>query len=625
MVGVGPEGFDDAIVGPVDVWLNLDLERWRESPGNWYLTVIGRLAPDIGLGVARAESERVERAIEEQLPGLEEHHPYVVPLHGDIVGVSGRALALLMAAVGIVLLIACVNVAQLMMVRGLERERELAVRAALGCSRSRLIRQLLLESVILAFGGAVAGLMLARLASGLWLGLAAGSLPRPVEAQVDWMLVGFSAAVAVFTALLFGVSPAIRGSRFDLQRALREGGRGHSSGTDLSASRRMLVATQLALALMLTAGAGTLTTSFFRLAEVDLRVETEGVLAIDVSLPNARYPEPEQREAFHRRLAERIEALPGVRAAGSVSWLPAQGPYHDWGVFLPSLADGTWDGSPSGIANQRIVEGHFFDALRIPLMRGRIFEPQDLADAPPVVVVNEELVRRLVPKGGEPLGQVVQLAGARREIVGVVADTAIDARGGVAPIVYHPHSQMAENRNWPLIQVVAGTGGSARLPAIAAELATLDPDLVLHDVRELAPLFAEGISREKLLSRLLAAFASIALLLAGLGLHGVLSHAVGQRRREIGVRMALGATAASVRGLVVRQAATVATVGALIGIAGALWASRWVEALVFETSPQDPVTLGAAAAVLVGLTVLASYFPTRRATLVDPAEVLRAE
>ena len=625
VIGVVPEGFSDAVAGPVDVWLNLDLERSRKSPGNWYLTAVGRLTPKTGLAVAQDESERVERALEEGLPGLEDHHPYLVPLHGDIVGVSGRALVLLMAAVGIVMLIACVNVAQLMMVRGLGRERELAVRAALGCSRPRLVRQLLLESVILAFGGAVAGLLLARLGNGLWLGLAAGSLPRVVDTQVDWVLIGFAAAVAAVTALLFGLTPAIRGSRFDLQRALREGGRGHSFGTGLSASRRMLVATQLALALMLTAGAGILTKSFLRLAEVDLRVETEGTIAIDVSLPSARYPEPEQRARFHRQLAERFEALPGVRAAGSVSWLPAQGVYHDWGVFLPSLGDGTWDGSPRAIVNQRVVEGHFFEALRIPLIRGRSFGPQDLADAPPVVVVNQELVRRLVSESVEPLGQLVQVAGARREIVGVVADTAIDSRGAVAPIVYHPHSQIAEDRNWPMIQVVAGTGGTARLPVMAAELATLDPNLVLHNARELAPLFAEGISREKLLSGLLAAFASIALLLAGLGLYGVLSHAVGQRRREIGVRMALGATAVSVRRLVVRQAATVATLGALAGLAATLWASRWVEALVFETSPQDPATLGAAAAALIGMTILASYLPARRATRVDPAEVLRAE
>lgn len=625
IIGVAPEGFVDAVAGPVDAWLNLDLERWREAPGNWYLTLIGRLAPERQLMVARDESERVERALEEQLPGLEDHHPYVVPLHEDIVGVSGRALALLMAAVGIVLVIACVNVAQLMLVRGLGRERELAVRAALGCSRPRLVRQLLLESVILAFGGAAIGLALARIGNGLWLGLAASSLPRAVEASVDWIVIGFCAAVAAVTALLFGVVPALRGSSFDLQRALHEGARGHSAGAGLTASRRLLVAIQLALALMLTAGAGVLTKSFLRLAEVDLRVESEGVLAADVSLPSARYPEFEQRFRVYRQLADRIEALPGVRAAGSVSWLPAQGRYHGWGFYLPTLGDGTWDGSPSGNADQRVVEGRFFEALRIPLLRGRLFEPQDLADAPHVVVVNEELVRRYVPSGVEALGAMVSVADTQRTIVGIVADTAIDPRGDVRPIIYHPHSQMAENRNWLLTQVVAGTGGTARLEAMAAELAVLDPDLVLHDPRELAPLFAEGISREKLLSGLLAAFASIALVLAGLGLYGVLSHAVGQRRREIGVRMALGATAASVRRLIVRQAATVATIGALIGIAGALWASRWVEALVFETSPQDPVTLGAAAAVLVGLTILASYLPTRRATLVDPAEVLRAE
>jgi putative ABC transport system permease protein len=548
----------------------------------------------------------------------------VVPLQADIVGASRGALALLMGAVGMVLLIACVNVAQLLGVRGLARQRELAVRAALGCGRLRLVRQLLLESLLLASAGALGGLLLAHLGSGLWLRLAATSLPRAVDGRVDSVLVGFAVAIAVVTAVLFGLSPALRASQVDVGRALHETGRGHSGGAGLSASRRLLVATQLGLTFVLTSGALLLTKSFLRLADVDLSVETEGIVAFDVSLPDGRYPEPERRAAFHARLAERLEALPGARAAGSVSWLPARGHYHEWGIFLPRLGDGTPEGSPNGAADQRVVEGRFFEALRIPLLRGRLFDARDAAGAPPVVLVNEALVRRYFPKGRDPIGEMLSVSGAERQIVGVVADTAIDAKGTVAPLVYHPHRQMADDRNWPLVQVVAADE-SVSSRAMADVVRELDPNLVLHEPRALAPLLAAGISRERLLACLLVAFATIALLLAGLGLFGVLSHSVGQRRREFGVRMALGAGPGAVRALVLRQAAVVATIGALVGLATSLWAGRWVGAFLFETDVQDPATLAAAAAALVALTLLAAFLPARRATRVGPAEVLRAE
>jgi predicted permease len=549
-----------------------------------------------------------------------------VSLHGDEVGASGRALALLMCAVGLVLLVACVNVAQLVRVRSLSRARELAVRAAVGCGRARLVRQLMLESLMLGGAGAALGVVLARLGNEVWLALAASSLSRSVGEGANAVVLVFAALVGIATALAFGLGPAIRSSGFDLQRALHhEGGRGHSAGPGLSRSMRWLVATQLALTFVLIAGAGVLTKSFQRLAEVDLGIDAEQTLAFDVGLPQGRYPEPQQRADFYRSLPERIEALPGVRAAGAVSWLPAQGAYHDWGFALPTLGDGSFEGSPRGQANQRVVEGRFFEALRIPLLRGRLFDERDAAETPAVVVVSQELVRRFVPEGVDPLGQRLSIGDTEREIVGVVADTAIDPLGEVAPIVYHPHRQMAADRNWPLIQVVASPRGLEVLPALQAELRGLDPDLVFHRPRELAPLYAESISRERLLSGLLLAFAALAFALAGLGLFGVLSHSVGQRRRELGVRIALGATASAVSGLVVRQAAGVGAMGTLAGLVAALWANRWLDAFVFETHTQDPAMLVAAALGLLVLTLLASYLPARRASRVDPAEALRAE
>jgi len=625
VVGVAPRGFRDPLAGRVDAWLNLDLEKTRESTGNWYLTVVGRLAPGTAMALAREEAERVERSVERRLAGLEGHHAHLVPLQADVVGASGNALVLLMGAVGVVLLIACVNVAQLLMVRGLARERELAVRVALGCSRPRLVRQLLLESLLLALGGAVAGLVVARLGNELWLGLAAGSLPRAVDVGLDAALVAFAVAAAALTAAVFGLVPALRSSRPELARTLHESGRGHSAGPGRSSARRLLVAVQLALTFALTTAALLLGRSFERLGRVDLSVETGDVVSFEVSLPSGRYPEPAQRAAFHHRLAGLLEAVPGVRAAGAVSWLPAQGRYHTWGVALPGRGDGTFEGSPNGPADQRVVEGRFFEALGIPLLRGRLFRESDAADAPPVVVVSEQLVRELLPGEADPIGERLDVAGELREIVGVVADTAIDARGAVVPIVYHPHAQMADDRNWALVEVVASARGTGSLEDFAAVLRRLDPELVLYEPRELGPMLAQGIARERLLSYLLAAFAGVAFLLAGLGLYGVLSSSVGQRRREFGVRMAVGASAASVRALVVRQAAGVASAGVLAGLALSLWASRWLEAFVFETDPRDPGVLGMAALAFVALTLLATWFPAHRATRVAPSEVLRAE
>lgn len=627
VVGIAPEGLEDPVAGPVDAWLPLDLARsGANHPDNHFLSAVGRLRGGVSPAAARAELAGLNRTLAERWPQVAADTLILVPLKEDVVGASRGTLSVLLLAVGLVLLVACVNVANLLLVRSTGRVREFAVRSALGSGRGRIVRQLLVESVLLAALGGVAGLLLALAGTRALRTLGAGALPRIGEVGFDPVVLAFAALVTLATGVAFGVVPAVRFARVQPSGALREQSRSSTGTRGQGRLRTLLAVTQLGLALTLLAGAGVLMASFHNLQSLDLGFRTERVLVFDLTLPDARY-DAVRRAAFQEELARRLETLPGVSAAGGSSRLPATGTYHGWGTrILTGTRAGTDDEWTR--SEQRIVSGRFLDALEVPLLAGRLFSASDDADAPKRGLVSARFAREAFP--GLPLAEVVGQRIApindEMEIIGVVGDVALDARGAPAPTVYHAHRQMADDRNWVLTQAVATALDPERmLGAVRAEVAALDPELVVHRPASLAGVVGQGVGRERFALLLMAAFATVALLLAALGLYGVLAYAVRQRSREIGVRIALGATAAQVRRLVLRQAAVVVGLGTLVGLGGALLLGRWLSALVFEVSPWDPRIFAATAALLAGVAGLSAALPARRASRVEPRSAMESE
>ena len=542
----------------------------------------------------------------------------VTPLQVDTVGTAGSLLWMLIGAVGLLLTIACVNVAGLVLARGAARAQELAVRAALGCSRWRLARQLIIESVLLSLAGGVVGLVSARVVTRLLLAAAPESVARVAAGTSgSGVVFAFGFVVAVAAGLACGLVPALQHARPNLEGVLRESGRGSSGSRRQARFRQVLVVCQIALALVLLAGAGLLLRSFARLSGLDLGLRAEHVLTFQVNLPAGRYAEPERRAAFHVAFQERLAAIPGVNAAGAVSRLPVTGTYHTWNA---GRADRPQDADVS--ADQRVVEGRFFEALGIRIDRGRSFNAQDGA-TPRQVVINDRLARTLYPNE-DPVGRRLRLSGGDAEIIGVVADVAVGARAATPSIVYHLHRQFAANRNWGLTEVVSSDRPAARLlDDIRRELHALDPALVLHQPRMLTDVIGRDVAQERFALLVVAAYAALALALAAVGLYGVLSYSVSRRHREMGIRLALGAQKSAVRALVVREGGLLAIAGVAVGLAGALAATRALGTLLFGVTARDPLTFALAAVTLVAIALIASWIPARAATRIDPIQALR--
>jgi putative ABC transport system permease protein len=525
----------------------------------------------------------------------------------------------------------------LFLARGSARATELAVQAALGSPRRRMVRQLLSESMMLATAGGFAGLLLA-----IWIGNTLTNIAPPAlrleHFALDVRVFGFALAAALIAGVLSGVAPALRFTRPGLESVLRESGRSRVAGRAEGRARNVLVVTQLSLALVLLIGAGVLMKSFDRLRNVNLNLDPSHVMTFQVYLPLSRYGGrvpgtgnnavengAADRARFHREFQARIAALPGVRAIGATSRLPVTGLYHSWGTRR-MLASGERDREgPAAQPNHRTIEGAYFAALGIPLVSGRLFGAEDHAEAPPRVVVGESLVRALFPDE-DPLGRRISTPGESSgvEIIGVVADVPITARGVVVPIVYHSHTQFADNRNWGLTQVVSLNGQQPGfLDAARRELAAIDPSLVLYEPRPLDEIIGRDVAQERFAMMLLVAFAGLAVLLAAVGIYGVLAYAVSRRRPEIGIRMALGARGADVQGMVLRQGVSLAALGIVLGSAGALALTRWLSSLVFEVSVTDPWVFIACAGVILGIALFASGVPAFTATRVDPLETMR--
>ena len=623
VVAVMPDGFADPLVAGVQVWTPLDLQTpARNRWGNHYLSVIGRLRPGVTLEQARADTARTAALIERNYGDSTPVSARVTPLQTDTVGTARGLLWLLVGAVGLLLTIACVNVAGLVLARGASREPELAVRAALGCSRWRLARQLVLESVLLSLAGGAVGLISARALTRLLLAAAPESVARTAATAAGGATVfAFGFLIALAAGVAIGLVPAIHQARPNLEGVLRESGRGGGGSRRHTRFRQLLVVSQMALAVVLVAGAGLLLRSFHRLSDVDLGIRPEKVVTFSVNLPVGRYNDPQRRAELHVALQDRLNALAGVRAAGAVSRLPVTGPYHTW-------SNGRVDQPQTDVAaEQRVVEGRFFEALDIKVIRGRTFTRDDGA-TPRVVVINERLARTLFPSE-DPIGKRLRVSGAGpegAEIVGVVENVASAVRTPAPAIVYHPHRQFAADRNWALTAVVASDRpANTLLDAVRRELRALDPALVLYQPRMLTEVIGRGIAQERFAMLMVGAYALLALSLAAVGLYGLLSYMVGLRQREIGIRIALGAQTRAVRAFVVREGTVLAIIGVSLGIAAGLAATRTLSTILYGISARDPVTFGLAAGALLAIAAVASWLPARAATKVDPIHALRGD
>jgi predicted permease len=620
VAGIAPAGFEDPVAPDVAAWIPYDLVG-DDDPENTSLTGIGRLRNGVSLEQARQELASLAPAMRERWPKAEKNAVVAVPLRDDLVTEARGPVRLVFAAVALVLLAACVNVANLALVRATGRVNEFAVRAALGSGRGRLVRQLLVENLLLACLGGGAGILLAAIGIRALASLGHQAIPRLDDVALSPEVLIFAVVVSIATAVAFGTAPALRLSATAPLEAMRQQTRSATATRGLARLRLGLAALQVALALTLLAGAVLLLASFHRLQQVDLGVRVDGVVTFEVNLPTVRYDEG-RRALFQEELASRLEAIPGTVAAGGISRLPATGSYHPWNAHIRS---GPLAGTPVDkrrhALQQRVISGRLLDAFAIPLRAGRAFDARDDAGAPPRAVVSENLARVAFP--GLPLdgvpGQRLAVGGVEREIVGVVGDVALDAYGASTMVVYHAHRQFAGDRNWALTQVVT----TARAPGdvladVRREVARLDPELVVHRPATMTEVVGRGTSRERFALALMGIFAVVAVALAALGLYGVLAYAVRQRSAEIGIRVALGASAGRVRALVLRQAAVVVAVGLGAGCAGALLLNRWLDALVFGIAPSDPRILVASALLLSLVALIAAWLPAQRAARVEP-------
>lgn len=612
----------------VDIWLPLRAGRAPESRGNHPIFLAGRLSPGVSAKLAQEEMGSIAADLERIYPQTNHSRGANVELlSGVVFGGVKPALLVLIGAVALVLLVACANVANLLLARGASRAREVSVRAALGASVGRLTRQFLIESAVLTGAGAIVGVILALAGLQVLLALAPASIPRVGTVGIDARVLGITLTLAAFIGVAFGMVPAFQARRRGTQLALQsESARGASAGREQRRFRSGLVVAELALAVILMVGAGLLIKSLWRLYQVDPGFRTEGVLKADFQLPGSRYPQaradwprwPEMRR-FADEVRRRVAALPGVTSVTIAGAHPLEAGYTSSILVVGRPPDPSNWPEPS----IRMVDAGYFATMRVPLIAGRVMISGDDPAAAPVLAINEA-ARRVYFGTVDPLGQRIQLWGSDRTVVGVVADERMHGLDAAAPpAVYLPASQAPIPNGSILIRVTGDPAGYAG--ALRSAVREVDPAVPLFGVEPLAETLSLSTAQRRFTVLVLGVFAGMALLLAMIGVHGVLSYTVAQRTREIGIRMALGADLRSVRSLVVGQGARMVAGGLLIGLVGALAGARWLASLLYGVAPHDPVTFGAVALGLGTVALVASWLPARRATRVDPMEALRVE
>ena len=625
IVGVMPSRF--TVLDPdTDIWITMGFTERSRTPRGRYLSSIARLKPGITLTSAQAELTAIAAELTRRFPEFDTGwSARVVPLHRQVTGTIRPALLLLLGAVACVLLIACANVANLLLARSTARRRELAVRSALGASRGRLIRQLLGESLLMAATGGLAGWAIAVV--GLrWLRHTitdSGTVPRLAEVALDLRVVMFAVLASLAAAMLAGLVPAIAATRMTLVGALRDGVRGSTSvaGARL---RPLLVGLEVALAIVLLSGAGLLVRSLMHVLDVRPGFVSAGVVTAPLSLSESHYATPQSRTAFYDKMISRFASLPGVRAVGAISFLPMSGmgsatSFETIGKPKPPIGQ-------EPVTDVRIVEGEYFRTMGIPLVAGRLFQSTDTGDRARVIIINQALADQEFP-GQDPLGHELVIAWDSPlpdRIVGVVGNVRHDSlEAPVRPMIYWPHARFSND----FMTVVVKSDQS--ITTLARELIqvvrSVDPSVPLDQVRAMTDVTGQTLATRRLVMSLLAVFAGLALVLAALGLYAVMSAVVAERRPELAIRVALGAGPARVAWLVVGQALLTTMGGAVAGLVSARLLSRFLEGLLFEVRPADPWVLGGAVAVLTAVAALASAIPGRVAAHVDPMEALKAE
>ena len=633
IVGVMPAAFQFPVQNdPVELWTTVAVDREGEEPitqerGAHYMNVIARLKHGVPREQAQAEMTAISARLEQQYPDKDLHkstrlEPTLEALVGDV----RPALLILLGAVGFVLLIACANVANLLLARAMTRHKEMAIRSALGASRMRVIRQLLTESVILSLAGGALGLVLAVWWSDLLVALGKQNIPRALQVGLDWRVLGFTLLVSVLTGVVFGLVPAIHSSKTELTESLKEGGRTGSEGARRNRIRGVLVVGELAIAVVLLVGAGLLIQSLWRLRNVSPGFDSQNLLTFVVGIPEVKYPTDKQ-EPFYRELVRRVESLPGVRSASSIIPLPLNGD-----AFVISFET---EGRPVEKGNQPsadffAIEEGYFKTLGVSILKGREFTERDNKTAPPVIIVNQAFAKKFFP-GEDPIGKRIKPGistnsdkPAMREIVGVVSDVrnrnlSSELRAGY----FIPAPQMPFNQMTLIVRT--GNDPHSLITAVQNEVHAMDQEVPVFNIKTMEEYISATVATPRFNTTLLVIFAGVALILTIVGLYGVMSYSVAQRTNEIGIRMALGAQTGDVLRLIISQGFKLVLIGLGIGLVGAFAMTRVIASLLFGVTTKDPITFVAVAVLLALVALLACYIPARRATRLDPLHALRYE
>ena len=625
VLGVMPPRFQFPV--QTDLWLPMSRERTLPENRRAHLfTVLGRLKPDRSVEQARTELDTLARRIEEENPNVDPGLSFsAVTLHERMVAPVRPALLVLLGAVSFLLLIACANVANLLLARAISREKELVIRASLGAGRLRLVRQLLTESVLLGLAGGALGLLLALWGVDLILSLSPGDMPRLDEVGIDWVVLGFTVLLSALTGVVFGLSPAVRAARMDLHPVLKQGGR-TSAGMGPDRLRSALVASEVAIALVLLIGAGLLARSFVGLLQVDPGYNANNVLTMFISLPDQKYPASRQQVEFYRQVLDRVQRLPGVVSAAVTNGLPTRRfPSTIFEIEGRPNVRGEWEPSADILA----VSGAAFRTLEIPLLKGQGFTESDTVDAPVVLLVNETLARRYWPNQ-DPLGRRVTMLDwgdpLPGRVVGVVGDVKMEGLDEpVAPAIYYSYTQFVDRVLGLYLLVRTTSDPLALAAAVREQVWAVDKDQPVSNIETMEQVVAGSVAQPRFIMMLLGTFAAVALLLSAVGIYGVISYSVSQRTHEIGIRMALGAQRRDIFRLVVGQGMKLTLIGVAVGLAGSFALTRFLQSLLFGVSATDPVTFAGVAALLAAVALLACYIPARRATKVDPMVALRHE